>query len=101
MISTRKVLNKIINFGTREFKEKKPSKVKNLRIKDETIFTRGEPFKRINIAQSSHHHYLVIVEYNENLRIYFFSKSGMLLGGEIFDNTSKLLNIIKKNTVKE
>lgn len=101
MIPERKVLQKIVKFAKREYREKKPSNVKILRIKDETIFVKGEPFKRISIAKSSHPHYLVLVEYDKNLRIYFFSKSGVLLGGENFDNTSKLVKTINKNTVKE
>ena len=101
MISNRHVLKEIVKFGKREYKEKKPSNVKILRIKDETIFTKGEPFKRVRIAKISHPHYLVQVEYDKNLRINFFSKSGMLLGGENFEKTSELINIIIKNTVKE
>jgi len=69
MISNRKVLKEIIKFGKREFRDKKSFSVKILRIKDETIFTKGEPFKRIIIAKSSHPHYLVMVEYDKNLRI--------------------------------
>ncbi|NVM32034.1 MAG: hypothetical protein HWN65_24550 [Candidatus Helarchaeota archaeon] len=101
MISNRNVLKEIVKFGKKEYREKKPSNVKVLRIKDETIFIKGEPFKRVSIAKSSHPHYLVMVEYDKDLRIYFFSKSGLLLGGENFDKTSKLVNTIKKNTVKE
>jgi len=101
MISNRKVLKEIVKFGKREYKEKKPSNVKILRIKDETIFTKGEPFRRISIAKSSHPHYLVMVEYDKNLRIYFFSKNGVLLGGENFDKTTELINTVKRNTVKE
>lgn len=101
MISSRKILKEIVKFGKKEYSEKKPSNVKILRIKDETVFIKGEPFKRIIIAKTSHPHYLVSVEYDKNLRIYFFSKSGVLLGGENFDKTPKLTDIIKKNTVKE
>ena len=101
MISNRKALKQIVKFGKKEYKEKKPSNVKILRIKDETIFRKGEPFKRVNITKSSHPHYLVLVEYDKNLRIYFFSISGVLLGGENFDKTSKLISTIGKNTVKE
>ena len=101
MISNRNVLKEIVKFSKKEYKEKKPSNVKVLRIKDETIFTKGEPFKRVSIAKSSHPHYLVMVEYDKSFRIYFFSKNGVLLGGENFDKTSKLINTIEKNTVKE
>lgn len=101
MISSRKVLQKIVKFGKKEYREKRPSRVEILRIKDETIFTKGEPFKRISIAKTSHPHYLVVVEYDKNIRIYFFSRSGDLLGGENFEITPKLIKIIKKNTVKE
>ena len=101
MIPERKVLQEIVKFAKREYREKQSSNVKVLRIKDETIFRKGEPFKRISIAKSSHPHYLVLVVYDKNLRIYFFSKSGVLLGGENYEKTSKLVNMINKNTVKE
>jgi len=101
MISNRKVLKKIVKFGKREYKEKRPSNVKILRIKDETIFTKKEPFRRISIAKSSHPHYLVMVEYDKSFRIYFFSKNGVLLGGENLDKTTELINTVKRNTVKE
>ncbi|MFX1314280.1 MAG: hypothetical protein ACFE9T_00320 [Promethearchaeota archaeon] len=101
MLPERKVLQEIVKFAKREYREKQPSKVQVLRIKNETIFVKGDPFKRINIAQSSHPHYLVVVKYDKNIRIYFFSKSGVLLGGENFDITPLLTNIIKRNTVKE
>ena len=101
MIPERKVLQEIVKFAKREYREKQPSKALVLRIKDETIFVKGEPFRRISIAKSSHPHYLVLVEYDKNLRIYFFSKNGVLLGGENFDKTPKLVDMIKKNTVKE
>ncbi len=101
MISGRKVLKEIVKFGKKEYREKKPSNIKILRIKDETVFIKGEPFKRIIIAKTSHPHYLVQVEYDKDLRIYFFSKTGVLLGGENFDITPKLIKIIEKNTIKE
>lgn len=101
MISNRKVLKEIVKFGKKEYREKKPSNVEVLRIKDETIFTKGEPFKRVSIAKSSHPHYLVLVEYDKSLRIYFFSKNSVLLGGENFDKTTELINTVKRNTVKE
>ncbi len=101
MISNRKVLKEIVKFGKKEYREKKPSNVKILRIKDETIFIKGEPFKRVRIAKSSHPHYLVMVEYDKSLRIYFFSKNGVLLGGENFNKTAALIHKIKKSAVKE
>jgi len=101
MISNRKVLQKSVKFGKKEYREKKPSSVTILRIKDETIFTKGEPFKRISIAKTSHPHYLVWADYDKNLRIYFFSKSGVLLGGENYNETPKIIDMVNKNTVKE
>ncbi len=101
MISNRKVLKEIVKFGKKEYREKKPCNVEVLRIKDETIFTKGEPFKRVSIAKSSHPHYLVLVEYDKSFRIYFFSKNSVLLGGENFDKTIELINTVKRNTVKE
>jgi len=40
-MSQRKVPKNIIQFGKREFKEKKPLSVEILRVKSKTILTRG------------------------------------------------------------
>lgn len=41
MEGQRKVPKELIHFGKREYREKKPTEVQILRIKDKTVFKRG------------------------------------------------------------
>ncbi len=99
-MSQRKVLKDIIQFGKREFKEKKPLSVEILRVKSKTILTRGV-LPSLSIKQVKGTKYLVVADYKEFFRFYPFSSSGVLLSGQNLEKTSKLLKTLKKGTVKE
>jgi len=99
-MSQRKVLKEIIQFGKREFKEKKPLSAEILRVKSKTILTRGV-LPSLSIKQIKGTKYLVVADYKEFFRVYPFSSSGVLLGGQNMEKTAKLLKILKKGTVKE
>ena len=99
-MSQRKVLKDIIQFGKREFKEKKPLSVEILRVKSKTILTRGV-LPSLSVKQVKGSKYLVVADYQEFFRIYPFTSSGVLLGGQNLEKTAKLLKILKKGTVKE
>jgi len=99
-MSQRKVLKDIIQFGKREFKEKKPLSVEILRVKSKTVLTRGV-LPSLSIKQVKGARYLVVADYKEFFRIYSFTSSGELLDGQNLEKTAKLLKILKKGTVKE
>jgi len=99
-LSQRKALKDIIQFGKREFKEKKPLSVEILRVKSKTILTRGV-LPSLSIKQIKGAKYLVVADYKEFFRIYPFSSSGVLLSGQNLEKTAKLLKTLKKGTVKE
>jgi len=99
-MSQRKVLKDIIQFGKREFKEKKPLSVETLRVKSKTILTRGV-LPSLSIKQVMGAKYLVVADYKEFFRIYSFTSSGELLDGQNLEKTAKLSKKLKKGTVKE
>ena len=43
----------------------------------------------------------MVADYKEFFRVYPFTSSGVLLGGQNLEKTAKLLKILKKGTVKE
>jgi len=99
-MSQRKVLKEIIQFGKREFKEKKPLSVEILRVKSKTVLTRGV-LPSLSVKQIKGARFLVIADYKEFFRIYFFSIAGKLLGGQNLEKTARLLKTLKKGTIKE
>jgi len=99
-MSQRKVLKEIIQFGRREFKEKKPLFVEILRVKSKTILTRGV-LPSLSVKQVKGAKYLVVADYKEFFRVYPFTTSGVLLGGQNLEKTVKLLKTLKKGTIKE
>ena len=101
MESYRNVLKKLVKFSKREYQEKKPSMVKVLRIKDIRFLTLGDALKTLRMQQSQNPHYIVLVEYIENLRIYLFSKEGILIEGINQKGNPKFLNELKKRTIIE
>lgn len=100
-MSTRDTKKNLIHFARREYREKKPLSVRVLRIKREKILTSGGPFKILSISERKNPYYLVMVEYAEQIRIYYYSKNGVSLGARNFDHEQKLLEKIEKATVLE
>lgn len=97
MSYSRKVLKELVHFGKREFLEKKPKKVSILRVKDPNVFTRGA-LPSLAIKQRGLIQYIVMVEYNDLFRLYFFTVEGKLLGAENFKLYSPLLSKISKTS---
>ncbi len=99
-MNQKKILKNIIQFGKREFKEKKPLSLEILRVKSKTILTRGV-LPSLSIKQVKGAKYLVVANYKESFRVYSFTSTGKLLSGQNIEKTAKLLKILKKGTVKE
>ncbi len=99
-MSHRKVLKEIIQFGKREFIEKKPITLEIRRVINKTVLTAGV-LPSLMIKQIKGAKYLVIADYKEFFRIYSFTPTGVLLDGENLEKTKKLLKTLKKGTVKE
>ena len=100
-MSTRNTKKTLIQFARREYREKKPRNVRVLRIRVEKILTSGGPFKILSISEIKNPYYLVLIEYTEQIRIYYYSKNGVPLGARNFEHEQKLLKKIEKATVLE
>ncbi len=100
-MNPRKVVKQLVFFAKREFKEKKPLAVQVLRVKSEQIFTKGGPLKELSVRRVVGAFYLVVVEYKENIRIYYYSKKGELLKAQNLEKNKKLMENINKSTIRE
>lgn len=97
MINLRKLPKQLILFGKREYREKKPSRVTILRIRDKTIFKRGF-MPPLIIKQHDLIQYVIIAEYDIMLRLYLFTPTGILLGAENIEKNSILLKKLTKSS---
>ncbi|MHA1148090.1 MAG: hypothetical protein ACTSR8_07565 [Promethearchaeota archaeon] len=97
MISEREVLKIIVQFGKREYKEKKPKSLRIYRIKSKSILKRGM-LPNLSIKQIGLIHYLIVLDYIDNLRIYLFARDGHQLGGQNIDKTQDFLKELQKST---
>ena len=100
-MNERKVLKHVVQFATQEFTEKKPVSAQVLRRKRKTFFTRGGPLKTISLGKTEDPYFLVALDYAHTLRIYYFSKKDIFLGGQNFDKSSEFLRELKKSTITE
>jgi hypothetical protein len=95
MANQRKVSKELLRFGKREYREKRPIKVKILRIKDTATFKRGL-LPTLVVKQRQAIQYVIITEYFEKNRIYLFSSNGILMGAENIENKSPVLEKLNK-----
>lgn len=97
-MNERGLPSNILRLIKREYKEKKPISAKILRVKSEHFISMGGPEKVLSISRTQEAHYLVMVEYGEQIRIYYFSKRGEKLGGENFEKTQIFMKNLAKKT---
>ncbi|MFX0027278.1 MAG: hypothetical protein ACFE8M_12775 [Candidatus Hermodarchaeota archaeon] len=95
MINLRKLPKQLIQFGKREYREKKPLKVTISRVRDKTIFKRGF-IPSLIIKQHELIQYVIIAEYDVILRLYLFTPNGILLGAENIEKNSIFLKRLMK-----
>jgi len=97
----RTALKEIVKFARREFREKRPQKVRVLRAKDEKILSIGGPIPAITIKESQIPYYIVALDYGDMYRLYNFRKDGTLIGGENVEKTSDKMKKIERSTKTE
>ncbi|MFX0002682.1 MAG: hypothetical protein ACFE9C_18755 [Candidatus Hodarchaeota archaeon] len=100
-IPPRKILKQLIFFAKREFKEKKPLAAEVLSVKSEQYLSKGGPLKELSIRRVVGAYYLVMVEYKEEVRIYYYSRNGELIDAKNVEIGSKVLKDLQKSTVRE
>jgi len=97
MINLRKLPKQLIQFGKREYREKKPLKLTISRVRDKTVFKRGF-MPSLIIKQHELIQYVIIAEYDVMLRLYLFTPTGILLGAENIEKNSILLKNLMKSS---
>ena len=97
-MSDRGVLKRIVQFGKREFTTKRPTSLKILLVKSNSISALGF-LPNLVYRENGPVHYLVVLDYKEHLRIYFFNRNGTSLGAQNFDSDDKLLLNLPKKTI--
>jgi hypothetical protein len=97
-MSDRGVLKQIIQFGKREFSAKRPASLKVLLVKNKSVSAFGF-LPNLVYRERGPIHYLVVCDYKEHLRIYFFNRNGTNLGAKNFAKDDKLLLELPKTTV--
>ena len=75
-----------------EYSEKKPLSLEVRRVKGITVLTKGI-IPSLNIREIKETFYIIVARYAKNIKIYSFSKEGILLGGENLENNP---GVIKK-----
>jgi hypothetical protein len=100
-MNPKKIVKQLIFFAKREFKEKKPLAVEVLRVKSEQFLSKGGPLKELSIKRVVGALYLVMVEYKEEIRIYYYSRNGELIEAKNIEIDSKLLKDLQKSTIRE
>lgn len=101
MESYRNVLKELVRFAKREYREKKPDSVKVLRTKNVRFLTLGGAFKTYSLRKAQNPPYMIIVEYKERLRLYLFTKEGILIEGINQHKNPKFLKELKRSSITE
>jgi len=101
MINPKKTIKQLIFFAKRELREKKPLGVMVLRMRNEKIISEGGPLKILSMSQTSPIHYLVVVNYEHHIRLYYYSKEGISLGAQNLELDEIAIQKLHKLTVVE
>jgi hypothetical protein len=99
-MAQRHALGNIVKFAKREYQEKKPSLVQVLKVKNKSILTKGVLPSLQMFEKPFQIFFLVVSEYSDSLRLYYFDRNGSIISGANFDKSAKLLKELSKNTTK-
>ncbi|MHA1337020.1 MAG: hypothetical protein ACTSVV_14515 [Promethearchaeota archaeon] len=97
-MSLRELNKKIIQFGKREFKEKQPITLNIYRVKSRNFSIRGL-LHSLNLKRLGIIGFIVVAEYNDFFRIYFFTRKGILIGGENVPKSKEIKKRISQGTI--
>ncbi len=99
-MADRRALKRVVQFGKHEFSTKRPTSLRILLVKSNSLSAWGF---LPNIVYREHGpiQYLVVLDYREHLRIYFFDSNGRSLGAQNFDKNDKLLRDLSKMTIQK
>ena len=94
-MENRGAAKEVVSFAKKCFKQTRPKSLEVRRVKDEKIAGFGYP--PVVLRSKARVKYLVCADYDDQLRVYFFSSSGQSLGANNYDKP----NDIKKEIAKK
>ena len=95
------MLKKVVKFAKKEFREKKPTSGKVLRVKEAKRVSIGGPFPQHVVKEPQDCHYVVLLDYGRNYRMYSFTRTGILINGEnVEKNSDKMRKLLKSTKVE-
>jgi len=97
----RTALKEVVKFAKKEFREKRPLAGSVLRVKDVKKISVGGPLPQHVIRESHTRHYVALLDYGENYRVYNFTKTGILINGETIEKNSDKITLLLKSTKVE
>jgi len=97
----RNALKNIVKFAKKEFREKKPLTGRVLRVKEAKKVSIGGPLPQHVVKEPQNCHYVVLLDYGGNYRMYSFTRTGILMNGEnIEKNSDKMKKLLKSTKVE-
>ncbi len=100
-ITERTALKTVVKFAKKEYREKGPLSGRVLRVKDLKKVSIGGPLPQRAVRESYTHHFVVLLDYGQDYRIYYFTKEGVLINGETVEKKSDKISILKQSTKLE
>lgn len=95
-MENRKAAKQVVSFAKKCFKQTRPKSLEVRRVDDEKVNKFGYP--TFVLRSNAIAKYLICADYVEQLRVYFFSRSGMSLGAKNYDKTNNIkIEIAKKS----
>lgn len=96
MISDREaqaeIKKSLIKFAEEEFAAKKPIELRVIHLKPQTVFQKGSVFPSLVIKTLKRSHYVIFIDYGEEIRFYFYDGNGQSLGASTLPKSPKILN---------
>ena len=97
IMSERHAVKIISSFAKREFYQKRPISARVLRLKGKNVLSRGL-LPNLSIKEFPGIRFLVVLDYSDIFRIYYFDKTGKIVGGKNHEKTESFARRLDKNT---
>ena len=97
-MENRKAANEVVSFAKKCFKQTRPKSLEVRRVKDENVLEFGYP--PVVIKSKTIVKYVACADYSDELRVYFFSRSGRSLGAKNYEKHNDIkIEIAKKSNL--
>ena len=95
-VENRKATNQVVSFAKKCFKQTRPKSLEVRRVKDEKIAGFGYP--PVVLRSKARVRFIACADYDDQLRVYFFSNSGQSLGAKNYDKPFDIKKEIAKKS---